>query len=283
MSSAERPPVLPRRCTVIEASRGVRWGSLREVWGSRDLLMLLAWRDIRVRYRQTALGVTWAVAEPLASVLLFTLIFHRLAGFGSGEVPYVLHCFPAMLIWTFFSRALRGSTVSLVANAGLLTKAYFPRCILPLASTCTALLDLVCALAAYAALALYFRVAPGLALLTLPLWVLLAGVNALGLGLLLGAWNARMRDVSAGLPLLLQLWMLVTPIAYPIAVVPSAWRPVLQLNPMTGIVEGMRWACLPGYGLDVPLLGTSVALGLGVSLVGVYAFLRAERGLADIL
>lgn len=256
---------------------------LRELWRYRELLGFLAWRDLRVRYRQTLLGAAWALFEPLVSVVLFTLVFHNLAGLSAGSVPYPLHCYAGVAVWTFFGRALRSTTVSLVANANLVTKAYFPRLILPLSGQLATLVDLACALLMYAGLVLYYGVTPSAAVFTVPLWVALAGLSALGVGLVLAAINVRFRDVSQAVPFLVQMWMLATPVAYPLATIPAVWRPLYGLNPMVGAVEGMRWALLPGYHLDTYYLIPSVTLGLTALLVGSVWFRGAQRRFADIV
>jgi lipopolysaccharide transport system permease protein len=269
--------------TVIEADQPRPLLNLPELWRHRELLGFLAWRDVRVRYRQTLLGAIWALIEPLASVVLFTLIFNRLAGFESGSIPYPVHCYAGVLIWTFFSRALRTTTLSLVANAGLVTKVYFPRLLLPLASQLATLVDLGCALLMFLMLLAVYGLSCGVTALTLPLWILLAVLNALGVGLVLASVNVRYRDVSQAVPFLVQVWMFATPVAYPLTAIPASWVAVYALNPMVGVVEGMRWALLPGYAFDGWLLVPSVGLGSAVLLGGLLWFRRSERRFADIV
>jgi len=256
---------------------------LRELWRYRELLGFLAWRDLRVRYRQTLLGAGWALLEPLVSVVVLTLLFNRLGGVQSDTVPYPLHCFAGILLWTFFGRALRSTTVSLVANAGLVTKAYFPRLVLPLSCQLATLVDFGCALLVYGVLLAWYQVVPPARVGTLPLWVLLAALSALGVGLLLAAVNVRYRDVSQAVPFMTQIWMFATPVAYPLSVIPDKWRALYVLNPMVGAVEGMRWALLPGYHLDALLLVPSGALGLFLLLLGWGWFHSAQRRFADIV
>lgn len=278
------PPVIPSAvCTVIDADNSTLGSELRELWRYRELLGFLAWRDIRVRYRQTFLGAGWALLEPLMSVVLFTLLFNRLAGIQSGAVPYPLYCYTAVLVWVFFGRALRAATFSLVANSALLTKAYFPRLALPLSGQLATLVDLACALVMYFVLVLYYGIRPGPALLTLPFWVLLAAVQALGIGLVLAAVNVRYRDISQALPFLTQVWMFATPIAYPLSAVPDRWLSLYLLNPMVGVVEGMRWALLPDYAFNAALLGPSVGIGLVMLTAGLVWFRGTQRRFADIV
>jgi lipopolysaccharide transport system permease protein len=268
---------------IIQAANLSPWVELRELWRYRELLGFLAWRDLRVRYRQTLLGAAWALLEPLVNVVLFTLVFNRLAGLQSGAVPYPLYCCAALVLWTFFGRALRSATVSLVANAGLVTKAYFPRLILPLAGQLATLVDFCCALAMYFVLLAYYGVALTPAVWTVPLWVLLAAVNALGIGLALAAINVRYRDVSQMVPFLVQVWMLATPVAYPLSAVPARWHLLYTLNPMVGVVEGMRWALLPGYPLDVGALIPSVGIAAILLAIGLTWFRATQRRFADIV
>lgn len=277
------PPAIAAASTVIQAKQRGSVVDFRELWRYRELLAFLAWRDIRVRYRQTLLGAGWALLEPLANVVLFTLIFNRLAGLDSGQIPYPLYCYAAVLLWTFFGRALRACTVSLVANAGLVTKAYFPRLILPVAGQMATFVDFGCALAMFFVLVAYYGVRPGLQMLTAPGWVLLATMNALGVGLILAAINVRFRDVSQAVPFLTQLWMFATPVAYPLHSIPAKWLPLYQLNPMVGVIEGMRWALLPQHDFDPTLLIPSLTIGPAVLLIGLLWFRRTQRRFADIV
>jgi lipopolysaccharide transport system permease protein len=271
------------RLTIIDATQRGALCDLRELWRFRDLLLLLTWRDIRVRYRQTALGMAWAVAEPLVSVVLFTLLFNRLAGIDAGRTPYVLHCAAGLLVWTHFARALRATTSSLIANSNLATKVYFPRLILPLAAQLAALVDVVFAFAAYLALAAWCDALPTIWLVALPLWLLLASLAALGVGLVGGAINVRYRDVSQALPLLIQVWMFLTPVVYPLNLVPPPHRGLYALNPLVGIVEAARAALVPGAALDSGLIAPALAGVLAALVVGLIAFRTVERCYADIV
>lgn len=268
---------------IIDADRPALLLDLGELWRFRDLLLLLTWRDIRVRYRQTALGMAWAIAEPLVSVVLFTLLFNRLAGIDAGRTPYVLHCAAGLLVWTHFARALRGTTASLVANSSLATKVYFPRLVLPLAAQLAALLDFVFAFAAYLVLAAFCGALPTTALLALPVWLILASLAALGVGLLCGAVNVRYRDVSQALPLLIQAWMFLTPVVYPLDLIPAEHRWIYSLNPLVGIVEAARAALLPHASLDPWLLGPAMGGVLIALMAGLAAFRIVERRFADIV
>lgn len=273
------------------AARGIlidaeqRWSlrDLAEVWHYRELLGFLAWRDVRVRYRQTLVGGAWALIEPFISVVVFTLLFHYVARFESGEIPYPLFTYAAMLGWNFFARGLRDSSRSLVANSTLLRRVYFPRVVLPLACLLTCIVDLLCATLMFGVLMAYYGLAPGWQVLTLPLWVGLAGLTVFGVGSFLAAINVRFRDVTQAIPFVTQMWMLLTPVAYPLHECPPAWVWVCRFNPMTGVVEGMRWALLPGHTYDWTLCIAPLIFGAVALVGGLIAFARAQRGFADII
>ncbi len=269
--------------TVIDANRSGRVIDRAELWRFRELLLLLAWRDIRVRYRQTALGMCWAVIEPVVNVVLFTLLLNRLAGIDAGATPYVLHCAAGLLIWTHFARSLRATTTSLIANANLATKVYFPRLILPLAAQLAALVDFVFAFAAYLVLAYFCGMPPAASVFLLPLWITMASLAALAVGLICGAINVRYRDVSQALPLLIQAWMLSTPVVYPLKLIPPHLHWLYSLNPMVGITEGARASLLGGAGLE-PALFIASLFGVAALLwLGLATFRAFERRFADIV
>lgn len=255
---------------------------LREVWQYRELLGFLTWRDVRVRYKQTALGAAWAVLQPLLTMLVFSVFFGALARVPSDGLPYPVFAYCGLLPWQLFAFALTSSAQSLTANERLVTKVYFPRLILPLAAVLAGLVDFVIAFTLLVPLMAYYGVRPGPALLTLPLFVLLALASAVSVGLGLGALNVRFRDVRHALPFLTQFWLFVTPIAYPASLVPERWRALLGLNPMAGVVEGFRWALLgtpaPGAMLWVSAGAVLAALG-----AGLLYFLRVERSFADVI
>jgi lipopolysaccharide transport system permease protein len=255
---------------------------LRELLLYRELLFFLAWRDVKVRYKQTVLGVAWAVLQPLLAMTLFTLVFGRLAKVPSDGIPYPLFSFAALLPWTFFSNAVTTSGTSVVGSAQLITKVYFPRLIIPGAAVAATLVDFAIALGLLAVLMIAYGagVGPGV-LLMLPL-VLLTVILALGVGAWTAAMTVRYRDFRHALPFAMQLWLFATPVIYPASLVPSGWRPLLMLNPLTGIIEGYR-AALFGRPLD----GASLALSTVVSLLalwwGARTFRGMERTFADII
>jgi len=268
--------------TYIHAGSAHLGPQVREVWRYRELLGFLAWRDVRVRYAQTAVGFVWAFLEPLAAALLFTFAFHRVAGLSAGATPYPIWAFAGLLVWTFFGRVLRDASASIVTNAALLRKVYFPRLILPCSVILAGLVDLACASLTFVVLSLVYGSSAG-ALATAPLWIALAAMAALGAGLLLASINVWFRDVTQAMPFLLQVWLLATPVAYPLTAVPEAWRPLLLANPMTGAVEGLRWALLEGYPLATDAVCVA-AVGAPLLLaIGALVFTRVQRQFADVV
>jgi lipopolysaccharide transport system permease protein len=272
----------PETLTIRPADGWTALG-LRELWEYRELLYFLTWRDIKVRYKQTALGALWAVIQPVFMMVVFSLFFGKLAGVNSDGLPYPIFTFCALLPWQLFAQALANSSNSLIGNEQLITKVYFPRLIMPISSVLSALVDFVIAFGVLLLLMAYYRVVPGLAVLTLPLFVLLAVVAALGVGLWLSALNVKYRDVRYTLTFLTQFWLFATPVAYSSSIVPAKWRPLYGLNPMVGVVEGFRWALLnksEGPGL---MLWVSVAVVLLITAGGVLYFRRMEQSFADIV
>lgn len=272
----------------IQPTRGLITGfQLREVWKYRELLYFLVWRDVKVRYKQTALGVIWFILQPLVSVVVFTFLFGELLKVPSGNVPYPLFVFTALLPWNFFASSLYRSSTSLVGNAHLITKVYFPRLIIPLSGILSGLVDLIVAFLVLIGLMLYFGVVPTVNALLLPVFLLLAMVTALGVGLWLSALNVRFRDINYVLPFLVQVWMYVTPVIYGSTLIPERFRFLLGLNPMTGVVEGFRWALLGSRLADAqppgPLFFVSVAIAGMVLLGGAIFFRSTERTFADIV
>jgi lipopolysaccharide transport system permease protein len=268
---------------IIEASRGFAVLRLRELWEYRELLYFLVWRDIKVRYKQTALGVAWVVLQPLIATLIFTVVFGQLAKVPSGDLPYPLFAFAALLPWNYFAGALNRSGTSLVNNANLITKVYFPRLIIPLAGVTNGLVDFGISLILLVLLMVYYGIMPNAAVLLLPFFLLMAIGTALGTSLWLAALGVQYRDVNHLLPFLVQVWMYATPVVYPASLFPERWRPVLGLNPMAGVVEGFRWA-LTGSG-DPPSLMLLVSIAIIILLVvsGLMFFRNTERTFADIV
>ena len=260
------------------------WASVdfAELWHYRELLLFQALRDIKVRYKQTALGAAWAILQPVLTMAVFTILFGRLAGVSSDGVPYPIFAFSALLPWQLFAFALTQSSNSLVDNAPVLTKVYFPRLILPLASVLAGLVDFIIASGVLAGMMLYYGIVPGWGAMTLPLFILLALAAALAVGLWLSALNARYRDVRYTIPFLAQFWLFITPVAYSSTLVPKEWQVVYALNPMVGVIDGFRWALL-GTTPPGPMLLVSAMATVLVLIGGLLYFRRMERSLADIV
>jgi len=269
--------------TIIAPSKGWVSLKLREIWQYRELLYFLVWRDVKVRYKQTALGVAWAVIQPLLTMLVFSLFFGRLAKVPSDGIPYPIFAFTALVPWTFFATGLTLSSNSLVGSANLVQKVYFPRLIIPVATVLSALVDFAIAMLVLLALMAFYRIAPSWHAVWLPAFVLLALATSLGVGLWLSALNVEYRDVRYVVPFLTQFWMYATPVAYPSSLLHQPWRTIFGLNPMAGVVEGFRWALL---GVATPpgamvLASSTAALLLLVS--GALYFRRMERTFADVV
>lgn len=267
---------------VLRPRSGWQPVDLRELWRARELFAFLVWRDITIRYKQTAMGAAWAILQPFLAMVMFTLIFHRLAGIASDTVPYALFAYSGMVAWTFFSAAVTSSSNSLIANQQLISKIYFPRLLIPLGSIGALALDLALGLLFMAGLMAYYRWAPTLAVLWLPVFILGAGLAASGLGLIFSAMNVTFRDVKYAVPFFIQMLFFATPVIYPIRYVPERYQPWLALNPMVGIVLGFRHALL-GSEPQWRLMTTSLAVALGLFVVGLVVFRRMERRFADII
>ena len=267
---------------IIAPAGGILPIRLGELWAYRELMYFLVWREIKIRYKQTALGVAWAVLQPLLAMTVFSLFFGRLAGLRSDGVPYPLFTFCALLPWQLFAFALTESSHSVVSNQRLITKVYFPRLILPLAGVCVGLADFAFTFVLLVVMLAFYGVTPGWAILTLPVWTLLALTTALAVGIWFSAINVRYRDVRYTLPFLTQIWLIATPVAYSSVIVPERWRPLVALNPMVGVVDGFRWALL-----DTPFPGPAVLVSsCAVVLLlvsGLFYFRSVERTFADIV
>ena len=267
---------------VIQPSN--RWSilSFADIWAYRELLFFLTWRDVKVRYKQTALGAAWAILQPLFMMLIFTIFFGRLAGVASAGIPYPLFALAGLVPWTFFANAITASGNSLVGSANLITKVYFPRLIVPAAAMLAGLVDFLLAFLMLVILMFYYRVAITIQILFLPVLILLTALFSLGVGTWMSALNVKYRDVRFALPFLIQLWLFVSSVILPSTSVPQKWRWLLMLNPMSGIIEGYR-AALFGLPFDWPALGIASALTIVVLLYAIYAFGRVERSFADII
>jgi lipopolysaccharide transport system permease protein len=281
VTSSLSPSVLAP--TVIRSSSGWVPLNLRELWEYRELLYFLVWRDVKVRYKQTVLGIAWAVIQPVFMMVVFSLFFGQLAKVGTHGLPYPLFVYCGLLPWQLFAHGLGEASNSLVANERLLTKVFFPRLGIPLSAVVTALIDFLIALGVLIGLMAYYRVAPTARIAALPFFVALALTTAFGAGLWLSALNVQYRDVRYTLAFLTQLWFFATPVAYASTVVPEAWRPFYGLNPMTAVVEGFRWALLPAVPAPGPMLWVSVAMMAVLLVGGLYYFARMEQWFADLV
>lgn len=267
---------------IIEPNKGWRALDLRDLWAFRELLYFLTWRDVKVRYKQTELGIAWAIIQPLFTMLVFTLFFGRLAGLPSDNIPYPLFAYAGLLAWTYFSNAITSSGNSLVGSANLITKVYFPRMIIPGAAVTAGLVDFAIAFLILVVLMVYYRVTVTWNILMFPVLVLLTTLLALGIGMWLSALNVKYRDVRFALPFLVQLWMFLSPVIYPASFLPARFRWLLSLNPMTGIIEGYRSA-LFGRPFNWIALAASAAITLILLIYSTYFFKRMEKSFADIV
>jgi lipopolysaccharide transport system permease protein len=280
---ASADPNMGPPTSVIEAHQRLFDLDLGALWQRRELLYFLVWRDVKVRYKQTAIGAAWAVLSPLLTVLIFAVVFGRLARIPSDGLPYIVFAFAGFLPWTYFAQALARSSASLVGNAHLITKVYFPRLMIPLSAATTPAVDFGLSLLSLFGLMLWYRVAPTWGLLALPLFLLLAAALALAVGLWLAPLNVRYRDVNHTIPFLVQAWMYASPVVYPLSLVPEPWRLVYSLNPMVGVIEGFRWSLVGAGRANVVAIALSVAVTVPVLLGGLVFFRRMERAFADVI
>ena len=255
----------------------------REVWAYRELLYFFVWRDIKVRYKQTAVGAAWAVLQPLATMVVFSLFFGRLAKIPSDGLPYPIFYYCALLPWTYFADALQNATSVVVSQQNLITKVYFPRVVLPISAVLSGLVDFAISFGMLLILMAYYRIVPTAATLLLPIFLLLALLTALGVGLWLSALNALYRDVRYVVPFLVQFWLFASPVAYPSSLIPGRWRWLYGLNPMAGVIEGFRWAFT---GKDQPSISMLLASSLAVAAVvvgGLIYYHAMEGTIADVV
>ena len=280
-SSTETLTAVPR--IRLQPSNGWRALNLREFWQYRELLYFLSWRDIKVRYKQTALGALWAILQPFLTMLIFSLFFGNLAKMPSDGIPYPIFAFAALVPWTFFSNGLTQSGNSLVQSAGMLKKVYFPRLIVPISSILSGVVDFLFAFLVLIGLMFWYGIAPTANVVWLPFLLLLAFGTALGVGLWLSAMNVQFRDVRYTIPFLAQFWLFATPIAYPSSLLSEPWRTIYGLNPMVGVVEGFRWALLGTATAPGPLIIVSALTMLTILITGMFYFRRMESTFADVV
>ena len=284
-SAAEtRPRLSLPDAPVVVIEPGGSWVALdlRGLWAYRELLYFLTWRDVKVRYKQTLLGATWAIIQPLFTMIIFTLLFGRLAGIKTDDIPYPIFAYAGLLPWTFFSNAVTNSGNSLVGSSTLITKIYFPRMIIPSAAVAAGLVDFALAFLILVPLMFYYHVSFTAELLLLPVMVILITFLALAIGMWMSALNVKYRDIRYALPFVIQLWMFVSPIIYPTSMLGGKLRIVLTLNPLTGIIENFR-ASLLGRPLNLSSLAISAAMTLVLFLYSAYSFRRMEKTFADLV
>ncbi len=273
------------RITRIRPTRSALGIDLRELWAYHELLFFLVWRDIKVKYKQTAIGIVWAVIQPLMAMILFSVIFGHLAKIKpeQRDIPYPLFVFAGLLPWTYFSASLTMSSTSLVGNANLITKVYFPRLIIPLASIFSPLIDFFFAFMVLIGLFAWYGRAPDWHAVAIPAFLGVALLTAFGVGLWLSSLNVRYRDIPYAIPFLTQLWLYATPVIYPVSMIPRDWRWLIALNPMTGVVEAFRWSVLGSGVPHYAVFGVSSLVGLCLTASGLWYFRRTERHFADII
>ncbi|MEX1245579.1 MAG: ABC transporter permease [Thermoanaerobaculia bacterium] len=280
-SRAEQDLKIP--IIVIRPSKGWIPLKLHEVWAYRELLYFLVWRDIKVRYKQTALGAAWAIIQPFFSMVVFSLFFGKLAKMPSDGIPYPIFAYAALVPWTFFANGLSQSANSLVDSANLIRKVYFPRLTIPIANVLSGLVDFALAFVVLVGMMLWYGIFPTGRIVWLPLFLLLALVTALAVGLWLSVLNVEYRDVRYTIPFLTQFWMFATPIVYPSSLLPEPWRTLYGINPMVGVVEGFRWALLDTKTAPGPMIAVSAVAALVLLVGGAYYFRRMEKTFADVV
>jgi lipopolysaccharide transport system permease protein len=284
MSSAIDNPKFELPTLRIAPSKGWVPLKLKDLWEYRELLYFLVWRDIKVRYKQTALGATWAIIQPFFTMVVFSIFFGHLAKVPSDGIPYPLFSFAALVPWTFFANGLSQSSNSLVGSGTLITKVYFPRLVIPLASVFSGIVDFVLAFIVLLGMMVYYGLMPTtLNVLWLPLFLLLALTTSLGVGLWLSALNVEYRDVRYIVPFITQFWMLATPIGYPSSLLQQPWRTLYGLNPMVGVAEGFRWALLGTNTAPGPIIAVSSAAAVLILVTGAFYFRRMEKTFADLV
>jgi len=271
------------KTTVFEAKSGWRFIDFHELWQYRDLFYFLIWRNIKVRYAQSVLGVGWAIIPPVFSMIVFTIVFGKLAKIGSEGVPYGIFCYAALVPWTYFSNALTQSGASLVGASGMISKVYFPRLIIPLSPVLDKLVDFGISLILLVGLMIWFKIAPTIWVLTLPLLILLMMLTAAGLGMWLTALAVQYRDVNYGMKFAIQLLMYASPVVYPASLVPGQYRLLFGINPMAGVIEGFRAAFLGTRPMPWDLIAVGSVVALVVAVSGTFYFRRTERIFADVI
>lgn len=257
--------------------------NFRELWKFRELLYFLVWRDLKVRYKRTLLGITWVIVQPLFSMIVFTIFLGKLAKVPSDGIPYPIFAYSGLIVWQIFARAISEGSTSLSANEHILTKVYFPRVLIPISTVLTSLADFGISLVLLCGMIIYYRIVPGAAILTFPIFLLLAVITAASVALWLSALSSKYRDIRYTLPFVSQFWFFISPIIYPSSLVPGKWRWLYGANPVTGVIEGFRYALIGKPISSVPMLAISAGLVLVLFVTGALYFIRTEKTLADII
>jgi len=273
--------------TYLRPAKGLAALNLRDLWDYRELIYFLTWRDIKVRYKQTILGFSWVILQPLVNTLVFTFLFGNLLNVDSNGLPYPIFAFVAILPWNYFASSLSRSSTTLVGSANLISKVFFPRMVIPMSGVISGLVDFAVSLIVLVVMMIVYNITPTLNTLYLPLFLILAMATALGFGLWLSALNVRFRDINQIVPFLIEIWKYITPVIYASTLIPEKYRFLMGFNPMTGVVEGFRWALLGNYMTDAWNPGLIFAISIGITLVvlvsGVIFFRNTERTFADII
>jgi homopolymeric O-antigen transport system permease protein len=274
---------IPVPNVVIQPSETLLHLDLGAIWQYRELLYFLIWRDVKVRYKQTAIGIGWTILQPLMTMLLFTIVFGTFANIPSDGLPYPVFTYAALLPWTYFAQAFGRSGISLVGNANLISKVYFPRLMIPLAAALAPMVDFLFSFVILLGLMGWFGIAPTWGTLALPLFLLLAVMTSVAVGLWLAPLNVKYRDVGHTIPFLIQFWMYASPVAYPVSLVPEQWRLLYSLNPMAGVIEGFRWALLGQASPDFMVIAVSATMVTALLFGGMLYFQRMEETFADVV
>ena len=283
-TTADTPEPTPRPVVHIQSTKGMAPVSISELWAYREVIFYLTWREIKVRYKQTIFGASWAVMQPFLTMIIFTIIFGRVAKMPSDGIPYPIFSYAALLPWTFFANSVSKASNSLVGGGGMVKQIYFPRLAIPLSSTLSCAVDFLLAFSVLILMMIYYKTAPTLNVIWLPPLLLLAVVTALGVSLVLTAMNVQFRDVKHAIGFLVQAWMYATPVVYPLSVIQDPfWKSIYSLNPMVGVVEGFRWALLGTDTSPAQYILISAAVAVGLFVVGLYYFKRMERTFADVM
>ena len=284
MNETEISRSMGKHTTLIKATKGWSNLNLGELWEFRELLFFFVWRDVKVRYKQTVLGASWAILQPFFTMVVFSLFFGKLAKMPSDGIPYPIFSYAALVPWTFFSNGISKGASSLVGGGNLLKKIYFPRMALPISSTLAGIVDFILAFIVLIIMMIYYNIFPTSNIIWLPFLLLLALISCLGVALWLSAMNVQFRDVRYVVPFIVQAWLFATPVVYPASLIKdSFWQAIYALNPMVGVIEGFRWALLGTDTAPGPLIAVSATVAVILLLSGAFYFRRMERTFADVV